>query len=185
MWCSPSSVSFSQRTRTVWPVCSDESSQRCRKFANDSWRVLKNGLKGWVPTWLTKQGSLWRDSRWFSIYHMSFLSISSGYHFSRWKRMGQVCNDTYLMSFDGLWISSRTGIIDIMMLVMSWNMVLHCDVWWCFIHSDTSTIGRVRWKIPGKSKVLIPKTKKNHVGAKEQVHMHDGCPCTYGCFNYI
>ena len=39
------------------------------------------------------------------------------------------------------------------------------------MNSHTSTIGRVRWKIPGKSKVLISKTKKNHVGAKEQVHM--------------
>ena len=56
MWCSPSSVSFSQRTRTL--VCSDESSQRCRKFANDSWpssekRSERVGSNMAEKTWVT------------------------------------------------------------------------------------------------------------------------------------
>ena len=151
MWCT-SSVSFSQRTRT--PVCSDESSssQGAGNSKSDSFdEFWKTAGKRVGSNVAGKNKGHFEE---ILDIHMSFNSISSGYHVSRWKRMGQVCNDTSLISFDGSWISSRTWIIDIMMLLMSWNIVLHCDVWWCFIPSHSSIIGRVRWKIPGKSKAL-------------------------------
>lgn len=97
MWCT-SSVSFSQRTRTRLPVCSDESSSQGAVEIEKATRLTSSG-----STAGRRVGSNMAEKNKGQFeeildIHMSFLSISSGYYFSRWKRLRQVCNDTSMIS---------------------------------------------------------------------------------------